>query len=647
MGGVASAVADVVGGAVEAVGNAVEDVGRVVIDDVVKPVAKAVETTVQQAINDPVGTIARVAAVATGNPELLPLINGADAMAHGASLEQALVNTGTSMVTQGLTADIAPNVFAETGSESLAAAARGAASGALSSGLRGGDPLTGGVAGGLNAGLNTALDQGATEINYQLHQPGGSSFSGTPSDTGTSTDEPFDLDAIKARADSASQPVDYSLSGNADTSGGIGLNPDKSYSELTMDSLRGMPPGLTSMGGAQGLTLPVDGGTISAAGFTDANAMPALGDPSSFINDPNVTGQPITPTPRCAYNVNVPNVNFASMLNQQSSPQQRRRNVGMAFGPEDMGIPWLDTRAQMLAGQNPDAIDQPTPVGGLAGAGMGAGTGIPQGSPGGVRMPSYGVPQIGGMTPELMNVLAGRGFDFGPPPVMAASGGPIQAFACGSSATTTFCQNYGIASQYTPKFYKATCGMLASPGGKRQALTLAQLKQMQPHIASAGNIGGMARGGLPAKYQEAAPEGHNPEFITGVTGYYAGGRGTGQSDDIPAMLHDGDYVMDAEAVSAFGDGSSKAGNEVLMKFMHQVPHSKTVGGKPVPAKIADGEVVFPASFVTALGGGDNKRGARMLDEMRQRLREHKRSAPNSKIPPKAKSPVEYLKGVKG
>ena len=157
---------------------------------------------------------------------------------------------------------------------------------------------------------------------------------------------------------------------------------------------------------------------------------------------------------------------------------------------------------------------------------------------------------------------------------------------------------------------------------------------------------GRAQGGL-AKYKEAAPEGHNPEFITGVTGYYAGGRGTGQSDDIPAMLHDGDYVMDADAVAAFGDGSSKAGNDALMKFMHQVPHRDTKSGEPVPAKIADGEVVLPESFVTALGGGDNKHGAKMLDAMREELREHKRSAPTSKIPPKAKSPLDYLKMAKG
>ena len=77
-----------------------------------------------------------------------------------------------------------------------------------------------------------------------------------------------------------------------------------------------------------------------------------------------------------------------------------------------------------------------------------------------------------------------------------------------------------------------------------------------------------------------------------------------------------------------------------------MPHKDGAHGKPVPAKIADGEFVLPEAFVTALGGGDNKRGAQMLDTMRERLREHKRSAPTSKIPPKALSPLDYLKKAK-
>lgn len=181
---------------------------------------------------------------------------------------------------------------------------------------------------------------------------------------------------------------------------------------------------------------------------------------------------------------------------------------------------------------------------------------------------------------------------------------------------------------------------LSTSGQRRPPKKLAPLRQ----ITEPTEPEGMARGGLPAQYKAAAPAGHNPEFITGLTGFYADGRGTGQSDDIPAMLHEGDYVMDADTVAALGDGSSKAGRQVLDKFRTQVPHRMAAGGKAVPAQIADGEYVFPASFVTALGGGDNKRGSQMLDRMREQLRMHKRSAPVSKIPPKAKSPLDYLKG---
>ena len=80
-------------------------------------------------------------------------------------------------------------------------------------------------------------------------------------------------------------------------------------------------------------------------------------------------------------------------------------------------------------------------------------------------------------------------------------------------------------------------------------------------------------------------------------GAYVEGAGDGQSDDIPAMLADGEYVIDAETVAQLGNGSNKA-------------------------------------------------GAKMLDEFRKNIRAHKRSAPHDKIPPKSKSPLAYLKGAK-
>ena len=237
------------------------------------------------------------------------------------------------------------------------------------------------------------------------------------------------------------------------------------------------------------------------------------------------------------------------------------------------------------------------------------------------------------LDPSLKSVLADRGY---------GAGGLIESFAEGGSNTT--CCFKAVLKDLAPNFVPCTQEMLAPlSAARKKAFELAKLTHIQPYIAPSGGAGGMAHGGLPSQYAEAAPEGHNPEFITGLTGYYAQGGGTGQSDDIPAMLHDGDYVMDADTVAAFGDGSSKAGAEVMEHLREQVPHRDGVQSKPIPAKIADGEYVFPAAFVTALGRGDNKRGSKMLDEMREKLRAHKRSAPTSKIPPKAKSPLDYLR----
>ncbi len=99
----------------------------------------------------------------------------------------------------------------------------------------------------------------------------------------------------------------------------------------------------------------------------------------------------------------------------------------------------------------------------------------------------------------------------------------------------------------------------------------------------------MKTGGLPRPSGVPMVEGRN-DYRQGAA---VSGVGTGQSDDIPAMLADGEWVWDADTVSALGDGSNKAGSE-------------------------------------------------LLDAFRQSVREHKRSAPNNKIPPPA-SPLQYMK----
>ena len=64
----------------------------------------------------------------------------------------------------------------------------------------------------------------------------------------------------------------------------------------------------------------------------------------------------------------------------------------------------------------------------------------------------------------------------------------------------------------------------------------------------------------------------------------------------------------------------------------------------VPAMLSPGEYVFDAETVAMLGDGSNDAGADRLDQMRERIRAHKRRGPLSKIAPPAKRPESYLKG---
>ena len=65
------------------------------------------------------------------------------------------------------------------------------------------------------------------------------------------------------------------------------------------------------------------------------------------------------------------------------------------------------------------------------------------------------------------------------------------------------------------------------------------------------------------------------------------GPGDGQSDDIPAMLADGEFVIPADVVSALGNGSTKAGSDKLYDMMHNIRRTHRAGDHkdlPTPAK---------------------------------------------------------------
>ena len=102
---------------------------------------------------------------------------------------------------------------------------------------------------------------------------------------------------------------------------------------------------------------------------------------------------------------------------------------------------------------------------------------------------------------------------------------------------------------------------------------------------------------LTGTYRQGGLAGTSRHFVSGGKNSYVRGAGTGQDDKIPAMLSDGEYVIDADTVAALGDGSNEA-------------------------------------------------GAKVLDGMREQIRKHKRGASPKTIPPAAKSPLEYMRSKK-
>jgi hypothetical protein len=134
-------------------------------------------------------------------------------------------------------------------------------------------------------------------------------------------------------------------------------------------------------------------------------------------------------------------------------------------------------------------------------------------------------------------------------------------------------------------------------GMQPQGMTMAPIMPA-PNVAQQGQQmpsqpQNMRSGGLPAWSNVPVTNGRL-NFRNGAPVH---GPGDGQSDDIPAMLADGEYVIDAETVAQIGNGSTKA-------------------------------------------------GAQALDKFRESIRAHKRSAPVNKIPPKTKALTSYLKGAK-
>tara|TARA_Y100000004_G_scaffold43485_1_gene47617 strand:- start:3485 stop:4690 length:1206 start_codon:yes stop_codon:yes gene_type:complete len=144
-----------------------------------------------------------------------------------------------------------------------------------------------------------------------------------------------------------------------------------------------------------------------------------------------------------------------------------------------------------------------------------------------------------------------------------------------------------VMAQQTEKPYEPLTGLAgqlqtmtqqyATPIGSGQK-TMEGVQQQDMERAQ------MNMGGDPRRvYQEGgASTPMSPMLPTGDLDMRPGGEsvgpGTGTSDDIPAMLSDGEFVMTAKAVEGAGGGDREVGSQRMMKMMRNFEQ----GGQPSP-----------------------------------------------------------------
>jgi hypothetical protein len=235
-----------------------------------------------------------VAATALGNA----VIGGTLAEASGGDFVQGALQGAGGALLGSATAPITSAVSEAVGSQALGQALT---SGALAE-AQGGDFLQGAIAGGISGLANEAKLAAAEE--YLKSQPAEYTYESdlptlnvNPGDTIGIVEQPFIPDT--------SFTPDYSLSTGPSVVPDMGaqgikvptinevidvVNKPIDYSLPIPDSGLGLVipaiPNLDAMGGGQGITVPVTGGTLTEAGVIPESYVPVLGDPESFINQP-------------------------------------------------------------------------------------------------------------------------------------------------------------------------------------------------------------------------------------------------------------------------------------------------------------------------------------------------------------------------
>jgi hypothetical protein len=278
------------------------------LGDVVKNVGKAyVLGKIGAGVSGGVGNIAAEAGLDAATAATVGRIAGnvAKATAGGGDPLAALISGGIGAGVGELTSQI-------PGFSKLPDAAQTAVRTTIAAELQGKDPTQALINQALGAGIRASEDAVGSFKN--ITQDGGGTTAAMQGGFGNTADKPVTqaeldeaLSIYTPTTDFSFKPADYSVSGAGSTEGltvpasthtfnddgTIDYNIAATDKEEETGLQMPKAPSQTEMGGGYGFITPVDGGYMTSLGFVPTDHSQILGDPNSFINDPNVLGKTV------------------------------------------------------------------------------------------------------------------------------------------------------------------------------------------------------------------------------------------------------------------------------------------------------------------------------------------------------------------
>jgi len=562
MGAVASFVGDVVGGAVDIVGDVVETVGDVagsVVEaaaDAVDDVASTVGDVVEGALDDPIGTMASVAAIATQQYYLLPAISAGKVVANGGDLDDALKAAAITYVAGEVGGAVGDQVStaAQYGTElgssqtamlaaqnagmgmgtalgGAAGAAAGAGTGALLSGGDVGQAIISGLAGyGSRLGMNLATNAVGQVVNEvgdviadsydQLESMMGEEYGDQPGDFPTTPEELYAADIELGGLPSINE---------GDQPGDFPTTPE----ELAMEdqALADMDLPDTTVYGDQPGDYPTTAEDLALEDQLMGQVGDQPGDYDTTDAEMESSEQTLASMPDA-----VPMEDFeldasgvGKYLKDQYNKAFLRNLMGTAGGVTTgrvglSGLSGMLQRAQELD----DAEDESESTGETAAP----------------REELSLFDPVGDASWAPQTKLSGLGF-----------AGKFINQEDDSYYLNPEQARREKEAQDNYKFGWDT-------GFDEETTTEDQYYDYNPDEIEYAADGGLI--------------GHNPQFFSegGMGNRYVRGDGDGTSDSVPAMLASGEFVIPADVVSGLGNGDNDAGAQVLDQFMQAIRKHK-------------------------------------------------------------------------